>query len=84
MAALKTISKPTLQMLKKIALYKAKAKEFAEKYGITLSLNEEGIQDLIRTTSIEEMEKEIEMLSKFVINASAQGYKSKEKLRIKK
>lgn len=68
----------------KIALYKAKAKEFAEKYGITLSLNEEGIQELIRTTSIEEMEKDIEYISNISIEYTVQNKTSKNRLKIRK
>lgn len=55
----------------KIALYKAKAKEFAEKYDIQLSVNEENILDLIRTHTIDEMEKEIEMLSKIQFSSES-------------
>lgn len=39
---------------------RAKAKEFSEKYGVDMSLNEENMDELVQTLTVEQMEKDFQ------------------------
>lgn len=49
----------------KIELLKAKAKEFAKKYGVEMSLNEENIEALAETLTVEQMEEDFKAFAEF-------------------
>ncbi len=52
----------------KVDLLKAKAKEFAEKYGVEMSLNEDNIAQIAETLSVEQMEKDFQNFALFKKN----------------
>lgn len=56
----------------KVDLLKAKAKEFAEKYGVEMSLNEDNIAQIAETLSVEQMEKDFQNFAKLKDSLSAQ------------
>ncbi len=49
-----------VQTLSKAEMLKAKAKEFAKKYGVSMSLNEENLSQLAETLTVEQMEKDFQ------------------------
>lgn len=67
----------------KIALYKAKAKEFAEKYHVQMAIREECLREIIKTKTIEDIENDFLAFSqtKYVVTIDSPN---KSHLKIKK
>ena len=77
------------QNLTQAQLLMQKSKEFAKKYGVNMTLNEENIEETAKTLTVEQMEKIYESMSQLCIKIPIQKSnnkfaKTKNKLRIRK
>ena len=62
----------------KVELFRAKAKELSKKYGVDVTLNEENIEEIAATMTMEQFEKEFQMFATMSIDTIITGQAKKE------